>query len=317
MTGLTGALQGELASQIGNSLDKVNPNTFEYVLHKVAHAAAGCAAAAATKASCEAGAIGAGVGEIVAAYAGYDVNTAANSADTAIQNNSLVKLATTTGKVLVKTLDEFNALRKAGKQVTKDDVASLKKQSADELIGIADDLLTVFGRGSSSFDRALAAIDLIVGTDLKPGKGESLKLAKAELDKLKTDRSFVQTVYQNKVDVITRNRLNGKEFETSAASKLGVQRNTDRQMITVKTERDGQINIIPDAFGKGNTLVEFKNVKYLSDTKQLRGYEATGKPITLVVNMNTEISQTVRSNILKNNGSIQRFDPITKTMHPY
>jgi filamentous hemagglutinin len=350
LAGLAGALQGELASQIGNSLDKVDPNTFEYVLHKVAHAAAGCAAAAATKASCEAGAIGAGVGEIVAglmpdpangieytdaeklkirnigklvsgtvaAYAGYDVNTAANSADTAIQNNSLVKLATTTGKVLVKTLDEFNALRKAGKQVTKDDiVASLKKQSADELIGIADDLLAVFGRGTSSFDRALAAIDLIVGTDLKPGKGDSLKLAKTELDKLKTDRSFVQTVYQNKVDVITRNRLNGKEFETSAASKLGIQRNTDRQMITVKTERDGQINIIPDAFGNGGTLVEFKNVKYLSDTKQLRGYEATKKPIELVVNMDTVVTKTVRDNILANGGRIQRFNSKTQTVHPY
>ncbi|ENX57418.1 MULTISPECIES: DUF637 domain-containing protein [Acinetobacter] len=347
LAGLAGALQGELASQIGNSLDKVDPNTFEYVLHKVAHAAAGCAAAAATKASCEAGAIGAGVGEIVAglmpdpangieytdaeklkirnigklvsgtvaAYAGYDVNTAANSADTAIQNNSLVKLATTTGKVLVKTLDEFNALRKAGKQVTKDDiVASLKKQSADELIGIADDLLAVFGRGTSSFDRALAAIDLIVGTDLKPGKGDSLKLAKTELDKLKTDRSFVQTVYQNKVDVITRNRLNGKEFETSAASKLGIQRNTDRQMITVKTERDGQINIIPDAFGDGGTLVEFKNLKYITDTKQFRGYAATKKPVKLVINPDTKYSSTIEQTIRESKGTIYTFDQNTKAL---
>ncbi|NNP69078.1 DUF637 domain-containing protein [Acinetobacter sp. Ac_5812] len=347
LAGLAGALQGELASQIGNSLDKVDPNTFEYVLHKVAHAAAGCVAAAATKASCEAGAIGAGVGEIVAglmpdpangieytdaeklkirnigklvsgtvaAYAGYDVNTAANSADTAIQNNSLVKLATTTGKVLVKTLDEFNALRKAGKQVTKDDiVASLKKQSADELIGIADDLLAVFGRGTSSFDRALAAIDLIVGTDLKPGKGDSLKLAKTELDKLKTDRSFVQTVYQNKIDVITRNRLNGKEFETSAASKLGIQRNTDRQMITVKTEKDGQINIIPDAFGDGGTLVEFKNLKYITDTKQFRGYAATKKPVKLVINPDTKYSSTIEQTIRESKGTIYTFDQKTQAL---
>ncbi|MGG6542751.1 UNVERIFIED_CONTAM: DUF637 domain-containing protein [Acinetobacter baumannii] len=350
LAGLAGALQGELASQIGTSLDKVDPNIFEYTIHKIAHAAVGCATAAATKSSCEAGAIGAGVGEIVAglmpepangieytdaeklkirnigklvsgtvaAYTGYDVNTAANSADTAIQNNSLVRLATTTGKVLVKTLDKYNALRKTGKQVTKDDiVASLKEQSADELIGIADDLLTVFGRSTSPFDRAMAAIDLVVGTDLKPGKGEALKLAKSELDKLKIDRSYVQTVYQNRVDVVTRNRMNGKEFETSVASKLGVKRNTDRQMITIKTERDGQINIIPDAFGNGGTLVEFKNVQYLTDTKQLRGYAATGKPVSLVVNMNTKISETVKNNILSNKGTIQRFDPIKQTLHPY
>ncbi|WP_228156353.1 two-partner secretion domain-containing protein [Acinetobacter seifertii] len=121
LSGLAGALQGELASQIGDSLYKSDPTILQYTIHKIAHAAAGCAAAAATKSSCEAGAIGAGIGEIVAslmpkpingieyndeekvkiknvgkvvagavsAYAGYDVNTAANSADIAIQNNYL------------------------------------------------------------------------------------------------------------------------------------------------------------------------------------------------------------------------------------
>ncbi|WP_180046036.1 MULTISPECIES: DUF637 domain-containing protein [unclassified Acinetobacter] len=347
LAGLAGALQGELASQIGTSLDKVDPSAFEYTIHKIAHAAVGCAAAAATKASCEAGAIGAGVGEIVAglmpdpangieytdneklkirnigklvsgtvaAYAGYDVNTAANSADTAIQNNSLVKLATATGKVLVKTLDEFNAAKKKGLQYTKSDlVKSLKEQSADELIGIADDLLTVFGRSTSPFDRALAAIDLIVGTDLKPGKGDSLNLAKNELDKLKTDRSYVQTVYQNKVDVITRNRLNGREFEVSAASKLGIQRNSNREMITVRTERDGQINIIPDAFGNGGTLVEFKNLKYITDTKQFRGYAATKKPVTLVINPDTKYSSTIEQTIRESKGAIYTFDQKTQAL---
>ncbi|MEN8273564.1 DUF637 domain-containing protein [Acinetobacter seifertii] len=121
LSGLAGALHGELASQIGDSLYKSDPTILQYTIHKIAHAAAGCAAAAATKSSCEAGAIGAGIGEIVAslmpkpingieyndeekvkiknvgkvvagavsAYAGYDVNTAANSADIAIQNNYL------------------------------------------------------------------------------------------------------------------------------------------------------------------------------------------------------------------------------------
>ncbi|MGI2021408.1 DUF637 domain-containing protein, partial [Acinetobacter baumannii] len=114
LAGLAGALQGELAQNL-KGLEDVN-----YILHKIAHAAVGCAAAAATKQSCEAGAIGAGVGEIIAqemlhgrnptfvsaeekakieayskliagtisAYAGYDVNTAANSATIAIQNNA-------------------------------------------------------------------------------------------------------------------------------------------------------------------------------------------------------------------------------------
>ncbi|MEO4078587.1 DUF637 domain-containing protein [Acinetobacter pittii] len=122
LAGLAGALQGELASQIGDNLDKVDPKFWEYTIHKIAHAAVGCAAAAATKASCEAGAIGAGVGEVVAsylndhtkvltlaeqqrvldtskliagavaAYAGYDVNTASNSAEIAVKNNNLAVL---------------------------------------------------------------------------------------------------------------------------------------------------------------------------------------------------------------------------------
>jgi len=117
LAGLAGALQGELAQQIkgleGN-----------YVLHKIAHAAAGCVAGALQK-SCESGAIGAAIGEIVAgaiqsnkpvdqmtdderieygkkvlglsqllagtvsAYAGYDVNIAANAANVAVSNNYL------------------------------------------------------------------------------------------------------------------------------------------------------------------------------------------------------------------------------------
>lgn len=223
LSGLAGALQGEFASYIGDNLDKVDPRAFEYVLHKIAHAAAGCAAAAATKASCEAGAIGAGVGEIVAglmpepkngieynevektkirstgkiiagvvsAYAGYDVNTAANSADIAIQNNSLVKLASTVGKTLVKSLDELNDLRKAGKSITIDDLkASIKKQGADDLLGIADDLYSIFARNTSNFDRVTAAIDLVVGTDLKKSNG----VASRKIEELVRDKAFVQSL---------------------------------------------------------------------------------------------------------------------------
>ncbi|MDU6101677.1 MAG: putative toxin, partial [Acinetobacter sp.] len=213
----------------------------------------------------------------------------------------------------------YGDIKKANKGIvdSKVFVQKLKDQGVSELVGIADDLVTVFGPASTPFDRALAAFDLIIGTDLKPGKAESLKLAQAELDKLKVDQAYTLKVLQVKKDVVTRNRLNGKEFEMSAASKLGVKRNTDRQMITIKTERDGQINIIPDAFGNGGTLVEFKNVQYLTDTQQLRGYGATGKPVTLVVNMNTKISETVKNSILSNKGTIQRFDPIKNTLHSY
>ncbi|EXB27428.1 filamentous hemagglutinin family N-terminal domain protein [Acinetobacter baumannii 1437282] len=115
LSGLAGTLQGEMANNI-KGLEDVN-----YIAHKLAHALAGCIAGAIQK-QCEAGAIGASIGEViasfydrepiganvaelqklekkiettsklvsgvVAAYAGYDVNTAANAASIAVQNNS-------------------------------------------------------------------------------------------------------------------------------------------------------------------------------------------------------------------------------------
>ena len=114
LAGLSSTIQGQLSTKI-KGLEDV-----DYLLHKIAHAAAGCVAGALQK-SCEAGAIGAAVGEIVAssittpnnfntfdelaehqrivrelskltagviaAYAGYDVYAATNSAETAVRNN--------------------------------------------------------------------------------------------------------------------------------------------------------------------------------------------------------------------------------------
>ncbi len=57
--------------------------------------------------------------------------------------------------------------------------------------------------------------------------------------------------------------------------------------------------------------------KAAGQSTSLRGYGATGKPVTLVVNMNTKISETVKNSILSNKGTIQRFDPIKNTLHSY
>ncbi|AVF44179.1 two-partner secretion domain-containing protein [Acinetobacter nosocomialis] len=123
LSGLTSALHAEIAQGIGENFSpllKDNPDIFDKVLHKIIHIAAGCAIGSIQK-QCEAGAIGAGVGEILAetiindslnnqttineleiknygkllsgiisAYAGYDVNIAANSAETVIENNAFV-----------------------------------------------------------------------------------------------------------------------------------------------------------------------------------------------------------------------------------
>ncbi|MBC9227817.1 DUF637 domain-containing protein [bacterium SPL81] len=164
LAGLSSSIQGELASKI-KGLEDV-----DYILHKIAHAAAGCLAGALQK-SCEAGAIGAAVGEIVAeslldgrsptflsleeksriegyskliagtvtAYAGFDVNVAANSASVAIENNAfkdkaLVKMEAARKYLDDKSkvaLDELISLYKKGDIVA----AQQAKNKLDDAIG--------------------------------------------------------------------------------------------------------------------------------------------------------------------------------------
>lgn len=217
LAGLAGAIQGELASQIGEHLDKVNPNVFDYSIHKIAHAAVGCAVAAATKASCEAGAIGAGVGEIVAelmipegktaldltedersriidtskllagataAFAGYDVNTAANSANVAVENNSLAKLLTTGGKAAYKVSKEISDMPASVRANLKPSevVEMLRKEGVQGVIDIGDNITTLVSPSSSLGDRTFALLDLAIGIDLKAGKN---------IDALKVDREII------------------------------------------------------------------------------------------------------------------------------
>jgi len=61
-----------------------------------------------------------------------------------------------------------------------------------------------------------------------------------------------------------------------------------------------------------------KDVISLSNSNQFRGYFATGKPVELIVSTrNVTISEPLEKEILKNGGSIQIFDPITKTFTPW
>lgn len=119
----------------GEAASKIKQLDHHYIAHKIAHAVAGCAAAAANKGKCQDGAIGAAVGEIlgealldgrdpgslnvkdrakiiakaklaagtVAALSKGDVNTAANAAAVAVENNTLL------GDV---TREEIEAYRK-------------------------------------------------------------------------------------------------------------------------------------------------------------------------------------------------------------
>lgn len=66
--------------------------------------------------------------------------------------------------------------------------------------------------------------------------------------------------------------------------------------------------------GDGCTLVEFKNLKYITDTKQFRGYAATKKPVKLVINLDTKYSSTIEQTIRESKGTIYTFDQTTKAL---
>lgn len=291
LAGLAGAVQGELASQIGTNLDKVDPNVFEYTIHKIAHAAVGCAVAAATKSSCEAGAIGAGVGEIVAelmipegktaldltddertrilntskliagttaAFAGYDVNMAANSANTAVENNSLGKLGTTAGKAAYKVarkISEMPASLRANLKPSEV-VEMLRKEGVQGIIDIGDNIATLVSPSSSMGDRAFALIDLAIGIDLKAAKN---------VDALKIDR-----------DIITKNVSVVEKRPTHRASEIDVGKQLGKSALPQVSYKGGQIvpygtsgSVRPD-FSIGNTVgVEVKNYNIMNNSSGL------------------------------------------------
>ncbi|MGQ1705149.1 DUF637 domain-containing protein [Acinetobacter baumannii] len=291
LAGLAGALQGELASQIGTSLDKVDPNIFEYTVHKIAHAAVGCAAAAATKSSCEAGAIGAGIGEIIAelmipegktaldltddertkikdtskivagvtaAFAGYDVNTAANSANVAVENNSLGKLATTAGKAayrVAKTISNMPASVRANLKPSEV-IEMLRKEGVQGVIDIGDNFVTLVSPTSSMGDRAFALIDLAIGIDLKAAKN---------IDALKVDR-----------DIISKNVSILEKRPTHKASEIDVGKQLGTTALPQVSYKGGQVvpygtpgSVRPD-FSIGNTVgVEVKNYNIANNSSGL------------------------------------------------
>ncbi len=291
LAGLAGALQGELASQIGKSLDKVDPNAYEYLFHKIAHAAAGCATAAVTKASCEAGAIGAGVGEIVAglmipegknaldltdaerasikntskivagsvaAFAGYDVNTAANSAYIAVENNTLGKLLTTTGKGLYKVAKKITDMPAAVRANLKpSEIAEmLRKEGVQGVIDIGDNITTLVSPTSTVGDRAFALIDLAIGVDLKAGKN---------VDVLKADR-----------DIIGKNVLIPEKRPTHRASEIDVGKQLGNTALPQVSYKGGQVvpygtsgSVRPD-FSIGKIVgVEVKNYNIANNSSGL------------------------------------------------
>lgn len=330
LSGLAGALQGEFASYIGQNLDKVDPSTFEYVLHKVAHAAAGCAAAAATKASCEAGAIGAGVGEIVAelmipagktaldltdaertrikdtskiiagttaAFAGYDVNTAANSANVAVENNALGKVLTSAGKAAYKIAKEITNMPAAARANLKpSEIAEmLRKEGVQGVIDIGDNLLTLVSPTSTVGDRAFALIDLAIGVDLKAGKNVDIlkvdqKVLVKNLGTSTTKNAIIAAAKESNLKNLDL-PINGKVFKPDAnlSSGAAVYKGASNEDIYTAFKDIAGIRTLPST---GNPM--YQTIKGKTSLSGQPGYiirvpQADGSTVVL---RNFSLSQT-------------------------
>ena len=175
----------------------IDTNEFaDNLAHKLVAAGVGCATASAKQQSCDAGAIGAAVGEMLGDYlvddpndltteqkkeimdtakllagsvallTNVDVNTAANTAGIAVENNAL-KAVVTTVKIAGKLVKI--AYKKGGKV----SVSDLKKTLKDEGLDIVDNLITL-NDGLLNIHDAQAIIDLVVGTSLnQANKGQA------------------------------------------------------------------------------------------------------------------------------------------------
>ncbi|ELK66544.1 pre-toxin domain with VENN motif family protein [Neisseria meningitidis 68094] len=197
LAALVNTAHGEAASKI-KQLDQ------HYIAHKIAHAIAGCAAAAANKGKCQDGAIGAAVGEIVgealvkntdfsrmsateiekakakitaysklvagtaSAVVGGDVNTAANAAQIAVENNTLYP------RCVGAKCDEFQ--KEQQKWIREN------PEEYREVLLLQTGFIPIIGDIQSFVQAQTAADHLFALVGVVPGIGESIqayKVAKA------------------------------------------------------------------------------------------------------------------------------------------
>jgi dihydroxyacetone kinase len=113
---------------------------------------------------------------------------------------------------------------------------------------------------------------------------------------------------------LAANAKRGGEFERAARTALNAAKNT------TKISAEGLGRSVPDILRKGVT--EIKSGVEIDNSRQLRiqanHAKRTRVPFNLVVSPTTRrVSQSVKDEILKTGGTIQRFDPATGIFTPF
>jgi histone H3/H4 len=105
----------------------------------------------------------------------------------------------------------------------------------------------------------------------------------------------------------------GRAFEKEVLEQLGLASTKELRVVTI--ENGIRVAFIPDGISQvGKVLVECKDVKKLSMSNQLRAYFASAETATIIVSpKTTHITHEIIRHIEQLDGSIEIYDPITKT----
>ncbi|HGP7200959.1 TPA: DUF637 domain-containing protein [Neisseria meningitidis] len=313
LAALVNTAHGEAASKI-KQLDQ------HYIVHKIAHAIAGCAAAAANKGKCQDGAIGAAVGEIVgealvkntdfsrmsateiekakakitaysklvagtaSAVVGGDVNTAANAAQIAVENNTLYP------RCVGAKCDEFQ--KEQQKWIREN------PEEYREVLLLQTGFIPIIGDIQSFVQAQTAADHLFALLGVVPGIGESIqayKVAKAAKNlqgmKKALDKAATVATAQGYVSK-TKIKIGQTELRVTAA--------TDKQLLkTISEGRDTTGKMTEqlfDSLAKQNGFKVLSGGKYGANNGFDHVWQAADGSVVLIVESKQIRNGTVQLN---------------------
>ena len=304
----------------GEAASKIKQLDHHYIAHKIAHAVAGCAAAAANKGKCQDGAIGAAVGEIVgealvkntdfsrmsateiekakakitaysklvagtaSAVAGRDVNTAANAAQIAVENNTLYP------RCVGAKCDEFQ--KEQQKWIREN------PEEYREVLLLQTGFIPIIGDIQNFVQAQTAADYLFALLGVVPGIGESIqayKVAKAAKNlqgmKKALDKAATVATAQGYVSK-TKIKVGQTELRVTAA--------TDKQLLkTISEGRDTTGKMTEqlfDSLAKQNGFKVLSGGKYGANNGFDHVWQAADGSVVLIVESKQIRNGTVQLN---------------------
>ncbi|ELK67642.1 DUF637 domain-containing protein [Neisseria meningitidis] len=304
----------------GEAASKIKQLDHHYITHKIAHAIAGCAAAAANKGKCQDGAIGAAVGEIVgetlvkntdfsrmsateiekakakitaysklvagtaSAVVGGDVNTAANAAQIAVENNTLYP------RCVGAKCDEFQ--KEQQKWIREN------PEEYREVLLFQTGFIPIIGDIQSFVQAQTAADHLFALLGVVPGIGESIQAYKVA--KAAKNLQGMKKALDKAVTVATAQGYVSKTKIKVGQTELRVTAATDKQLLkTISEGRDTTGKMTEqlfDSLAKQNGFRVLSGGKYGGNNGFDHVWQAADGSVVLIVESKQIRNGTVQLN---------------------